>query len=89
MKVIKGYVTGRVQRVGFRYFVKKNANRLNIVGYAKNLPDKRVEFVLQGEEEAVTSLLENINQGPFFSSVKSLDSKVLETNENYQKFSIL
>ncbi|MFT4607832.1 MAG: acylphosphatase [Urechidicola sp.] len=88
MITIKGYVEGRVQGVGFRYFVKNNANQLNVAGYAKNLPDKRVEFVLQGEQTAVTSLLQEINGGPSMASVKSLNSQVLETDEHYQNFSI-
>ncbi len=89
MNTIKGYVAGRVQGVGFRYFVKNNANQLNVTGYAKNLPDTRVEFVLQGEQAAIASLLQSINRGPKFASVKSLDSEVVETDEHYQNFSIL
>ena len=88
MITIKGYVEGRVQGVGFRYFVKSNANQLNVAGYAKNLPDTRVEFVLQGEQPAITSLLQIINLGPSNSSVKSIESQLQDTDEHYQNFSI-
>jgi acylphosphatase len=88
MITIKGYVEGRVQGVGFRYFVKNNANQLNVAGYAKNLPDTRVEFVLQGEQVAITSLLQIINRGPSNSSVKSLESQLQDTDEHYRNFSI-
>jgi len=88
MITIKGYVEGRVQGVGFRYFVKNNANQLNVAGYAKNLPDTRVEFVLQGEQAAITSLLQIINLGPSNSSVKSIESQLQDTDEHYQNFSI-
>ena len=88
MITIKGYVEGRVQGVGFRYFVKNNANQLNVTGYAKNLPDTRVEFVLQGEQAAITSLLQKINRGPSNSSVKSLESQLQDTDEHYRNFSI-
>ena len=88
MITIKGYVEGRVQGVGFRYFVKNNANQLNVAGYAKNLPDTRVEFVLQGEQAAITSLLQKINRGPSNSSVKSLESQLQDTDEHYRNFSI-
>tara|TARA_B110000211_G_C13547030_1_gene321929 strand:- start:29 stop:298 length:270 start_codon:yes stop_codon:yes gene_type:complete len=88
MITIKGYVEGRVQGVGFRYFVKNNANQLNVTGYAKNLPDTRVEFVLQGEQAAITSLLQIINLGPSNSSVKSIESQLQDTDEHYQNFSI-
>ena len=88
MITIKGYVEGKVQGVGFRYFVKNNANQLKVVGYAKNLLDTRVEFVLQGDQAALTSLLQIINRGPSNSSVKSLESQVQDTDERYQNFSI-
>jgi acylphosphatase len=88
MITIKGYVEGRVQGVGFRYFVKNNANQLNVAGYAKNLPDTRVEFVLQGEQAAITSLLQIINRGPSNSSVKLLESQLQDTDEHYRNFSI-
>ena len=88
MITIKGYVEGRVQGVGFRYFVKNNANQLNVTGYAKNLPDTRVEFVLQGEQAAITSLMQIINRGPSNSSVKTLESQLQDTDEHYQNFSI-
>jgi acylphosphatase len=88
MITIKGYVEGRVQGVGFRYFVKNNANQLNVTGYAKNLPDTRVEFVLQGEQAAITSLLQIINRGPSNSSVKTLESQLQDTDEHYRNFSI-
>ena len=89
MKTIKGYVNGKVQGVGFRYYVKNNADRLDVTGYAKNLADKRVEFVLQGEPSAITSLLQDIKRGPAFASVKSLDSHNLDTSEPYQDFLVL
>jgi acylphosphatase len=88
MITIKGYVEGRVQGVSFRYFVKNNANQLNVAGYAKNLPDTRVEFVLQGEQAAITSLLQIINRGPSNSSVKLLESQLQDTDEHYRNFSI-
>jgi acylphosphatase len=88
MITIKGYVEGRVQGVGFRYFVKNNANQLNVTGYAKNLPDTRVEFVLQGKQAAITSLLQIINRGPSNSSVKTLESQLQDTDEHYRNFSI-
>ena len=88
MITIKGFVEGRVQGVGFRYFVKNNANQLNVVGYVKNLPDTRVKFLLQGDQAAITSLLQIINRGPSNSSVKSVELQVQDTDERYQNFSI-
>ena len=72
MHSIKGYVSGRVQGVGFRYFVKRHADAFSVNGYAKNLRDGRVEFLLQGEKSAVLAVLEKINAGPSYSQVKEV-----------------
>jgi acylphosphatase len=89
MKTVKGYVTGRVQGVGFRNFVKKNADQLNVAGYAKNLVDKRVEFILQGESVVISNLLEKINRGPIFASVKVMEFDELDSGDQNVGFSIL
>lgn len=75
MHIVKGYVAGRVQGVGFRYFVKKHADNQGVTGYAKNLADGRVEFLLQGEKPAVVSVLENIRIGPTYSQVREIKTK--------------
>ncbi len=66
-------VSGRVQGVGFRYFVKSEADRLGLYGYARNLGDGRVEVVVQGEVRAVDKLLKQLDIGPRYSSVSSVD----------------
>ncbi len=45
------YFRGRVQGVGFRWTVQRIANRFEIVGYVKNLPDGRVQLVTEGDEQ--------------------------------------
>ena len=56
MKRVKIEVSGRVQGVGFRWWVMREADRHGVGGYAENLPDGRVEVVLQGEAAEVDSL---------------------------------
>lgn len=73
---VKGWVSGRVQGVGFRYFVRRNAMALGISGSAINLIDGRVEIVASGDAEAVASLQTAVARGPTLSSV---DSVVWET----------
>jgi len=83
---VRGYVSGRVQGVGFRYFVKRHADSLAVYGYAKNLPDGRVEFVLQGEESAVLSVLENIRSGPSYSLVSEVNVEQCVSDEINDRF---
>ena len=71
---IKGLVSGRVQGVGFRYFVMCQARSAELSGYVRNLNDGKVEFLLQGSDEAVTAVIEQIHRGPEYSQV--LDVKL-------------
>ena len=61
-KQVHLYFTGTVQGVGFRFTVEDIANSLTVSGWAKNLRDRRVEVVVEGEEEVLLEFLEKINQ---------------------------
>jgi acylphosphatase len=50
-------VSGQVQGVGYRYFVRTRATAAGLTGSARNLPDGRVEVVLEGDEAAVRSVV--------------------------------
>jgi acylphosphatase len=56
-------VSGHVQGVGYRYFVRGLAGDTGVSGSARNLPDGRVEVVLEGEAEAVRSVVAGLD-GP-------------------------
>jgi acylphosphatase len=62
-------VAGRVQGVGFRFFAERTARALGVTGWVRNLPGGAVESVVQGEEDAVTSYLERLREGPRMSRV--------------------
>lgn len=49
--------TGRVQGVGFRYTACRVAERYDVTGYVKNLPDRRVEVLAEGDEKEVDAFL--------------------------------
>lgn len=68
-KVEKGrrahvFVSGRVQGVGFRAFVQREALKLGVKGWVRNLGDGRVEAVMEGTAEQVEGLLERVREGP-------------------------
>jgi acylphosphatase len=56
-------VSGSVQGVGYRWFVRGRADATGLVGSATNLPDGRVEVVLEGPDAAVAAVLADL-QGP-------------------------
>jgi acylphosphatase len=89
MHTVRGYVSGQVQGVGFRYFVKRHADELAVNGYAKNLPDGRVEFLLQGEKLAVLSVVESIRSGPSWSRVTGVIIEEFVGDETWDQFRTL
>jgi acylphosphatase len=67
-------VSGEVQGVGFRWFVARHARGLGLGGYARNLPDGRVEVVATGAgAEAIAQLEELLRAGPAHARVERLD----------------
>jgi acylphosphatase len=65
-------VSGRVQGVGFRFFIESAAAREGLRGWVCNLPDGRVEAAVEGDEEAVTRLEHKIRRGPPGASVETV-----------------
>lgn len=66
-------VSGLVQGVGFRWFVARHARSLGLGGYARNLPDGRVEVVVNGPDEALTSLEQLLREGPAYAQVEQVE----------------
>ena len=66
-------ITGRVQGVGFRWFVMRNAEELGLAGWAKNLPDGTVEVLGIGVPEALSRLESALNEGPRFAHVENVE----------------
>jgi len=54
--------SGRVQGVGFRFTVQNIAHSFDVHGYVRNLPDGRVELVMEGQEEEMNHMLESIRE---------------------------
>ncbi len=61
MQRVKFIASGRVQGVGFRGFACRVANSLQLVGYAKNLPDGTVELLVEGDERKIAQLAKRIS----------------------------
>ena len=64
MKRVRVIIDGRVQGVGFRYFVLENAQAHGIKGYVKNMPGGGVEVDGEGEREKLDQFLNICRQGP-------------------------
>ena len=79
--------SGRVQGVGFRYTTQNLAIRYNVGGYVRNLPDGRVELVVEGPDEEVDDFIGSINDkmGGF---IKAMNQSVDPATGEYCQFSI-
>ena len=86
MKQIRLYISGLVQGVGFRNFVRSKAKKFEITGWVRNLTDGRVEVVAQGTDEKLTEFIEVLNKGHFFSEVKNVEKSWEEVAEIYDSF---
>jgi len=82
-------VFGRVQGVGYRYFVKNKAKNLDIVGYAKNLVDGTVEVIAQGKEANLQKLISELKKGPFLARVEKLQIYFQKPRDGFSNFNIL
>ena len=81
--------SGRVQGVGFRYFVQTSALNHSVTGWVKNMHDGTVEMELQGTETNVHRLLAVIEKGNMFCRVDGLKCKALELHLEENEFKIV
>ena len=66
------FISGRVQGVFFRSSTREEARKLKLTGWVKNLPDGRVEAVVEGEEENVKAMIAWCRSGPPYAAVKDV-----------------
>ncbi|HOJ50396.1 MAG TPA: acylphosphatase [Spirochaetota bacterium] len=88
MKTYKYIVKGRVQGVGFRYFIYKNALSIGIKGTVKNRLDGAVEIIAQGDEDKILIFEGFINRGPSMSRVDKVIKEVIDS-QPFKDFNIV
>ena len=82
------FISGRVQGVYYRGFTMEVAESLGLTGWAKNLPDRRVEVVFEGEKDAIEKAIAKCYEGPPAAGVTDIDVSWEETCEGFKGFSI-
>lgn len=81
------WVSGSVQGVGFRFFAERTARRHGVAGFARNLPDGRVEAVAEGALEAVRGFVAELSHGPSGARVRDV-REAWEPSEGLRGFRI-
>jgi acylphosphatase len=81
--VLHFLVQGRVQGVGFRWFVHREASELELCGWVRNTEDGDVEVVVAGDEHSLTELRTSLKRGPRGSRVdKVIEHPLVESEAN-------
>ncbi len=88
MKRINAKIHGIVQHVGFRNFVRKNAEKLGITGWVKNNFDGSVEALFEGDNNAVSEIVEKCKSGPFLAIVDKVEVREEDPKKEFDEFYI-
>ncbi|MGI6510035.1 MAG: acylphosphatase [Erysipelotrichaceae bacterium] len=79
---------GRVQKVGFRYTLYREAIRLNITGWVKNRLDGTVEAQLQGKKSDILFLINNLQKKSYFIVIEDYFMKEIPVDEQETSFDV-
>jgi len=81
------YFSGHVQGVGFRYTVKNIALRHDVSGYVRNLPDGRVELVMEGPDNEMDELIDEVRER-MNDYVKKVEANTFPATGEFTQFNI-
>lgn len=73
MKQFYLIISGDVQGVGYRSWMKREAQKLQLAGWVKNRDDGAVEAIVQGEEKRVQNMVKRVRKGPDVAWVEHVD----------------
>jgi acylphosphatase len=82
------FVTGKVQGVYYRQTTMEAARAHRVFGWVRNLPDGRVEAVLEGEESGVNKVMDWCRKGPPNAKVEKVDTKFENYTGEFSDFAI-
>ncbi|MBT3690895.1 acylphosphatase [archaeon] len=88
MKTLRIYVSGSVQGVFFRKFIKDNADKLNVRGFVRNLEDGRVEILLEGKDDNVKEMLGVCKTGPKHADIKNMEIREIR-HQDFKGFKVM
>lgn len=81
-------VTGRVQGVGYRYYVVQQAQLLGVKGYARNQADNSVIIVAQADDEIIDIFIDYLHIGPTRARVDHISKIKIKYSSDFDNFSI-
>ena len=88
MRQLHAIISGRVQGVSFRYNTQREAERLGLVGWVRNLPDGTVETTATGADKQLDAFANWLHHGPPGARVTNIDITWADTAETFTAFEI-
>lgn len=89
MRQVHIFISGFVQGVSFRHFIRKEAEKRGVTGWVRNTNDGKVEAVFQGSKEAIEKMIRLCRKGPFLAEIKNVEVSLEEIIEKYGDFQIV
>ena len=87
-KSVRLTISGTVQGIFFRRFVKDHADKNNVRGFVRNLEDGRIEIFLEGDKENVENMIAICKRGPAHSNMRKIEEKE-EKFQDFKEFKIM
>jgi acylphosphatase len=81
-------VYGRVQGVNFRAYTRREAVRLGLTGWVRNMPNDTVETVAEGSEDSLTDFVEFLHRGSPSASVSKVDVEWQASTNEFTDFQV-
>lgn len=82
------FISGTVQGVSLRWWIQREAAKYDIKGWVKNLPDGRVEALLEGEKENIERIIVWMKRGADFAKIDKIEVQWEEYEGEFEEFEI-
>lgn len=87
-KALRLYITGNLQSLFFKQFIKENAVAYGVKGFLRVREDGRIEIFLEGESKAVDSMTALCKRGPKYANIRNVEEKE-EKLQDFKEFKVL
>ncbi len=88
-KAVKIIISGTVQGMFFKNFIKENADTLKIKGLIRSLETGDIEIIAEGNQEEIQKFIEVCKNGPKFARIKSLATEERNFSGDFPDFRVL
>ncbi|MCL5438881.1 MAG: acylphosphatase [Patescibacteria group bacterium] len=82
-------ISGFVQGIGYRQFVRKEAEKLGLKGFVQNIEGGKVEALFQGDKKNIEKIIDECKKGPYLSEIKKVDIEWVDEMDEFPGFEII